>query len=469
MPKCVVVVDSVATNRIRLSALVEQAHHRVASAETPAEAGRIDAPEPDLILLGLHRGAPAETISGLRRVPGLAHAPILCLDTSPSPMRRLQTLRSGARDILSRSMPDALLLARIRGLLRDGETERECERRRATATSFGFAEAAAGFRRRAHVACVGDLSSMPALPNILGTTLPHRFDTPSLDEVLRDDAGAAPPEAYVFVSGPGYLSLDTLLPELRDRSHSRHAPVLVVHPADRPDIATRALNLGASDVAAGSSTGEELAIRIDAMLSRKRLRDGLRQSDEQSYRLAATDPLTGLYNRRYAESYLADMIFRARDDERGFAVMLIDIDHFKEVNDHFGHASGDRVLVETAARLRDNLRACDLVCRFGGEEFLVILPETEGREVEGTAERLRDAISSRPVPLDSGRSVQVTASIGVAIQLVDSLVQRPALTGTFDRMGRPCLASISQAFETADAALYRAKSAGRNRVEFSAA
>ncbi|AZQ69158.1 diguanylate cyclase [Silicimonas algicola] len=469
MPKCVFVIDSVATNRIRLSALVEQAHHRVASAETPAEAGRLDAPEPDLIVLGLHGGSSGEVISGLRGTPGLAHAPILCLDTAPSPMRRLQTLRSGARDILSRSMPDALLLARIRGLLRDGETERECERRRATATSFGFAEAAAGFRRRAHVACVGDLASMPALPNILGTTLPHRFDTPSLDEVLRDDASAAAPEAYVFVSGPGYLSLDTLLPELRDRSHSRHAPVLVVHPGDRPDIATRALNLGAGDVAAGSSTGEELAIRIDAMLSRKRLRDSLRQSDEQSYRLAATDPLTGLYNRRYAESYLADMVLRAHDDERGFALMLIDIDHFKEINDRFGHTSGDRVLVETAARLRDNLRACDLVCRYGGEEFLVILPETEGREVERTAERLRDAISSRPVSLEADRSVPVTASIGVAVHCIDTLVHHAALTGTFDRIGGSGMTPISQAFEIADKVLYRAKSAGRNRVEFSAA
>ena len=469
MPKSILVVDSVATNRIRLSALVEQAHHRVFSAETPAEAGRQDAPEPDLVLLGLQGESPSEAIAALRREPAIAQAPILCLESNPSPLRRLQTLRSGARDMLSRSLPDTLLLARVRSLLRDGEAERECERRRITATSFGFSEATADFRRRARVACVGDLATMPALPGILGSTIPHRFDTPSLDEVLRDDAGATAAEAYVFVSGPGYLSLDTLLPELRDRSHSRHAPVLVVHPSDRPDIATRALNLGASDVASGSATGEELAIRIDSMLSRRRLRDSLRQSDEQSLRLAATDHLTGLYNRRYAESYLADVIFRARDTGQSFAVMIIDIDRFKEVNDHFGHASGDRVLAETAGRLRDNLRACDLVCRFGGEEFVVILPESESREVEGTAERLRDAICAHPVALENGQSVRITASIGVAVERADALVHVPARNGTFGRMGGSCVAPISHVFEEADAALYRAKSAGRNRVEFSAA
>lgn len=469
MPRSLLVIDPVSVNRIRLAAILESAQYAVATAETPQEASRLLEAEPDLVLLGVQTESPGKAIEEVRREPGLSEAPVLCIDSSPSPMRRLQALRAGARDILQRAMPDGLLLARMRGLIREGDAERECERRRVTAASFGFAEAARGFEARARVACVGELNAFPALPSILAATTPHVFESLSLDDVLRDDANGRGHDAYVIVSGADYVSLDALMPELRDRSHSRHAPVMVLHPADRPDIATRALNLGASDIAPDSATGEELAIRIGAMLKRKRLRDTLRQSDEQSYRLAMTDSLTGLYNRRYAEAYLADLMLRGRESGEGFVLMLVDLDFFKEVNDSCGHASGDRVLREVAGRLRDNLRACDLVARYGGEEFLVVLPETDAGEAERTAERLRAAIAGRPVRLEDRTVVGVTASIGGAILRIAMGPSELAVrTGTFD-FGEPRVpAPLSEAFEAADAALYRAKAAGRNRVEFTA-
>ena len=180
------------------------------------------------------------------------------------------------------------------------------------------------------------------------------------------------------------------------------------------------------------------------------------------------DCLTGLYNRRYAEAYLADLMLREQDHERGFVMMVADLDHFKAVNDTYGHRAGDIVLCEVADRIRDNLRACDLISRYGGEEFLIVLPDTGVVEAERTAERLRRSIVARPILIDEGREIHVTASIGVFFGQDFEPVPMAARTGTFDVEPRSAIAPIRQIFDAADAALYRAKSNGRNRGEFSA-
>ncbi len=467
MAKYVLVIDPVSTNRIRLLALLEDAQYDVVSAPSVAEVSALHC-EPDLIILGLS-DKPAKTIASLATLQIAVDTPLLCLDSDPSPLRRLLVLRAGARDVLPRAAPDTLIRARLRGLIREGEAERECERRRVTAASFGFAEATREFAADARIVCVGATDAVPGVAHLLASTLEHRLDTLRIEEVLREEADQSVPDAYIIVSGQNYRVLDGLLPELRDRSQSGHAPLLVLYPADRPDIATRALALGASDIAADNASGEELSIRVEEILKRKRERDALRRSDEQSYRLAATDPLTGLYNRRYAEAYLGDLMMRASENQSGFTLMIVDLDHFKAVNDQFGHTTGDRVLCEIAHRLRDNLRACDLVSRHGGEEFLVILPDTDPAEAAITAERLRSAISSAPIGAEHGEKITVTASIGVATGSVS--MQEPVArvrNGTFDLAEPRTPLALSQVFDAADAALYAAKDSGRNRVEFSA-
>jgi two-component system cell cycle response regulator len=208
-------------------------------------------------------------------------------------------------------------------------------------------------------------------------------------------------------------------------------------------------------------------MRLTKMLARKAQNDALRRSDEQSYRLAATDPLTGLYNRRYAETYLAALPSQTDARRPEFCVLLVDLDYFKAVNDTHGHAAGDQVLREVAHRLRDNLRACDLIARYGGEEFLVVLPETSGATATLLAERLRCAINARDIRWPGGPPISVSVSIGVAAGSLASpfVGQR---TGTCDTESVFASDFFQSTFEAADAALYRAKSNGRNRVEVSA-
>lgn len=463
MPKTVLVIDPVAINRIRLAAMLEEAHYAVVAAAAPGDLapGPVEA---DLVILGFGADPPGRAMAGLAGLVDIFEIPLLCLDGEPTPMRRLMVLRAGAREVLPRLTPDGLILARLRGLIREGEAQRECERRRMTAASFGFAERTAVFDRPARVGCIG---APVGLVDMLASALPHDVGALTPAELLKDAPDRVTPEATVLACDGDAGLIDTLLPELRDRSHARHVPVLVLYPADRPDIATRALALGANEIASASASGEELALRIETMLARKRLRDMLRRSEEQSYRMAATDPLTGLYNRRYAEAYLGDLMMRASETGHGFVLMIVDLDHFKAVNDTFGHVAGDRVLCEVAHRLRDNLRACDLVSRHGGEEFLIVLPETGLEQARHTAERLRRAISAAPVEVGAGRQVTVTASIGAASAGAGRRVARRR-TGTWDVSETVESASLARVFEAADAALYRAKDAGRDRIEFSA-
>lgn len=455
MPKSVHVIDPVAINRIRLAATLETGQYDVTTSAT-VEALMRGGTEPDLVVLGLGEDAPGAALGALRH----SAAPVLALDDDPTPLRRLTALRTGAREVLPRRLPDALLLARLRGLIRDGEAEREGERRRITAASFGFAEAPARFDDGERIVLIDPGGDAPGLPALLPGVEPASIDT-----ALRDAGEAGAPDAFVVVSGDRPGTLDRILPEVRDRSHAQYCPVMVVHPADRLDIATHALDLGAAEIASDTALGEELEMRVEAMLARKRRRDRLRRCEEQSYRLAATDPLTGLYNRRYSEAYLGDLMLRAGEGGRGFVVLLIDLDHFKAVNDRFGHAAGDEVLREVAFRLRDNLRACDLISRHGGEEFLAILPDTSLEQAMQTADRLCRAVSCRPVVTGDGTALTVTASIGAATGEVASV--SAARTGTFDAPER-LLPDLGGIIAAADSALYRAKQAGRNRVVLSA-
>jgi two-component system, cell cycle response regulator len=185
-------------------------------------------------------------------------------------------------------------------------------------------------------------------------------------------------------------------------------------------------------------------------MKRKRYTDHLRNRLEESVEQAVTDALTGLHNRRYMEAHLKMLADQARACGRPLSVLFTDIDYFKSINDTYGHDAGDAVLREFAARCRRNTRGIDLACRFGGEEFVIIMPDTDIVRAFQVGERLRTYIAAEPFQLNSNTRLRVTASVGLA-----------TLEHTDD--------TVEMLFKRADKALYAAKREGRNRVVADAA
>ena len=190
--------------------------------------------------------------------------------------------------------------------------------------------------------------------------------------------------------------------------------------------------------------------RVRTQIRRQRYAIELRESVNNTLAMAVTDQLTGLYNRRYFDRHLTLMLDKAREQERDMALMLIDMDYFKSVNDTHGHDIGDAVLKEFALRLRRNIRGVDLACRFGGEEFVVLMPDTDYRQAQGVAERVRMAVAEQDFETSGTNALPITVSVGVTLN-----------EGEAD--------TPEQLLKRADVALYRAKREGRNRVVFDAA
>jgi two-component system cell cycle response regulator len=233
---------------------------------------------------------------------------------------------------------------------------------------------------------------------------------------------------------------------LRSDERTRHVPVLAILDADDRKRLVKALEIGVNDVLTRPIDPQEMAARVRTQVKRKRYTDYLRANLDHSLELAVTDQLTGLHNRRYMAGQLDALLRRAAQGGNPVSILVIDIDHFKKVNDSFGHDVGDEVLREFAVRLASNVRAIDLPVRHGGEEFVVVMPDTELEDARRIAERIRLHVAGSPFRVMDGKELlSVTISVGVATS---------AGAG-----------ETSQAlFKRADEAVYEAKSAGRNRV-----
>ena len=210
---------------------------------------------------------------------------------------------------------------------------------------------------------------------------------------------------------------------------------------DTADVVT-GLQLGAHDYLRKPFEANELMARVSAALRTKWLQDELRTRNAELDRVSRIDMLTNIYNRRHLDEHLRSVISAARRHDRTIGVLIVDIDHFKNVNDEHGHLAGDAVLREVAVRLAQAMRTEDALGRWGGEEFLAVLTDTPPEGVRVMAERLRQVIAAAPFTLDDGSQIRVTVSVGHASGTEDAevLVHR------------------------ADDALYVAKAAGRNRV-----
>lgn len=239
-----------------------------------------------------------------------------------------------------------------------------------------------------------------------------------------------------------------LCSHLRSMDESRQIPILILvdDTPDQMERLVRGLDLGVNDYLIRPVDQNELMARCRTQLRRKSYEDRLLTNYHLSMTLAVTDPLTGLYNRRYLESHLENLLQRAVMDDKPVGLLAMDIDHFKLVNDTHGHAVGDEVLKEFSTRIKRCVRFIDLAARTGGEEFVVIMPDSSLDTCMGVAERLREAIAEAAVKIpDQDLEIPITVSIGVSIS-----------RGAGDTM--------ANLMKRGDEALYAAKNSGRNKV-----
>ncbi len=223
-------------------------------------------------------------------------------------------------------------------------------------------------------------------------------------------------------------------------------PVIMLTSHEEQEAKIRGLEAGASDYVTKPFFPAELLARVKVQLKLKSLQDSLKESNRQLKELSQTDALTGLANRRRLMDILAVEFERSRRNDTPFSLLMIDLDHFKNINDNYGHQEGDVVLSSLAELMMSHLRQYDTAARFGGEEFSLVLPETDPVEAAGVAERIRKEISNMSF---SGAiaKLKITASIGVATS------------------PNPKVNHAEDLLRVADDALYEAKNNGRNRVE----
>lgn len=458
----VLIADDVATNRIVMKVKLTAAGYLpVVVADGASCLAMARAEPPDLILLDLLLPdmAGTEVLRRLRADPATRRVPVVMFSASHAVDARIEAFRAGADEFLIKPLDDQTLLARVRSLMRAREAVAGLD---AGFTAAGgghlleLAEAASPFQRPASVALV---LQRPETAMFLKRNLTARM-TDQLATVSPDQAlavglqdGPAPDlfviDADLAIQGGGLR----LMSDLRSRAATRNAGFAIYRGTGSAVLPAMAFDLGANDLISAETAPAEMALRLQRLVALKQEADRLRASVQDGLRLAVIDPLTGLHNRRYGLAQLQAIADRARGTGAAFAVLVADIDRFKSINDRFGHGAGDSVLVEVAQRLRQNLRAGDLIARIGGEEFLIALPDIALAEARSIADRLCAAMSDQPFDVVRGEALAVTLSIGLAISEAG---ETPAHVET-----------VTDIFDRADRALMRSKAAGRNQVTIS--
>lgn len=445
----ILIADAVASERIVLKARLASQAYQVDQAASAAEV--IDMAQnapPDLILLPERLGDcdGVDLFTELRAKPQTRSIPVILRLEGADCMARIRALEAGVEAVIDTRSAPALLGARIRNMLRrsvsDADLARTAEAAKA-ANGTGLREAAPHFARQGSIVIIApSLQSGQLWQQGLATQLRDRIRVLPEVAALTTLAEGPAPDAIVVAENPQAPERAlSLISDLRSRSQTMRAALILVQDAPRPAQAVTALDIGIDDLIDTGFDARELALRLRRELARKARADGTRAALQDGLKLAVTDSLTGLFNRRYALSYLD----RLRADGP-FAVMLLDLDRFKAINDSHGHPAGDAVLIEVARRMSRCLRQNDLLARFGGEEFLAAIPGGNLAKATRAADRLRKAVSALPIALPNGAvDVRVTISIGLVMS----------------DCGAPDSATL---VGHADAALYEAKAEGRDQV-----
>ena len=449
----ILVVDDIAANVKVLEVKLMAEYFEVLTAyDGPTALSIAENQAPDLILTDVMMPGMDgyEVCQRLKSNPVTAHIPVVMVTALSDVTERVRGLEAGADDFLTKPVNDISLLARVRSLARLKLMTDELRIRQAAAGhNDGMEEATLGISGETGGARILLAESSA----VTAAKIKDYLESDSHRVVSEPTIAAALQRASEDEFDLSIVSLHLgqedglrLCSQLRSREDTRHTPILLT--LDEDDLAqlAKGLDLGVTDYLIKPIDQNELRARCRTQIRRKRYHNQLRHMLEQSVSMAYTDALTSVYNRRYMNAHLDRKIMEISETAKPVSVLLLDLDHFKQVNDTYDHASGDDVLREFAKRISAGLRDSDMVARYGGEEFVVVMPDSDAAVAEIVGERLRELVGAAPYEISgSDEGLTVTMSVGTATTIdpretADNLLNR------------------------ADAALYEAKRLGRNRV-----
>lgn len=446
----VLIVDDIPANLKLLEAKLTAEYFEVIQApDGPTALELAQREQPDIVLLDVMMPGMDgyEVCQRLKQLPETHHIPIVMVTALDQQSDRIKGLESGADDFLTKPINDIALFARVKSLVRLKTLTDELRMRESTGQRIGAMEngaqpAPADFSGRCLV--VDDRARQRSrLCEMLGVK--HEVTVAETSLELMELASHGDFD-LVLIS----LSLEQedglrLCSQLKSLEATRQTPILAIVEEGDTARLVRALDMGVNDYLTRPVERNELLARCRSQLKRKRYQDQLKDNFQKSLEMAVTDSLTGLYNRRYMTNHLATLVDEGAHSGKPLSLMILDIDYFKVVNDTHGHGAGDEVLKEFAKRISTNVRGIDLACRLGGEEFVVVMPDTDIETAMSIAQRLRSRVAERAFATDTDTMIDVTVSIGLAAACWPNDNPEALL-------------------ERADQALYKAKRDGRNRV-----
>jgi len=451
----VLVVDDLQPNVRLLEARLSAEYFEVQTASSGDEALRTASQRPpDIILLDVMMPGMDgfECCRRLKSDPRTAHVPVVMVTALSEAEERVRGLEAGADDFLTKPVNDVALYARVRSLVRLKMLADEWRLRHATnqlldahEPVLAVADEPADEARillfhddRAQVERIRSILAVDSDDIVAGTD-PDK----ALRELARGDFDLA-------IVGMEVAGVDPLrfCARVRGQEATRGLPILAIMGSAEPQRLARAFDIGVTDCLEQPADLNEMLARVRTQVRRRRYQDRLRASLQQSVAASITDSLTGLHNRRYLARHLEALAASAVRSGKRVGILMIDVDRFKRINDTHGHALGDDVIRHVGQRIQQNVRNFDSIARWGGEEFLVAMPDAGEEVALMVAERLRRVIAGSPLRPASGPpgfELAVTVSIGVSV-----------IGGPGD--------TPEEALRRADEALYAAKRAGRNRV-----
>lgn len=452
----VLVVDDILANVRLLEAKLAAEYFDVVTAMNGVDAlEAVQRTKPDIILLDVMMPG-IDGIEVCRRIKSNSqtqHIPVVMVTALDQPEDRVKGLEAGADDFLTKPVNDVSLLCRVKSLVRLKMLTDELRTRTAGSDALQVVSSAQqAIDNSPGRILVIDNRAAVAERIKAALTGRHGVEVATEPQQALDAVGHSEGSFELIIVNLDMEGIDALriCSQLKSMEQTRQTPILIIVEPDDHQRLLRALDMGVNDYLIRPIDKQELMARVSTQIRRYRYAERLRTNVRATIEMAVTDALTGLYNRRYLETHLSQLMEHAANRGKPLAILTLDVDFFKAVNDTHGHDAGDRVLQEIAGRIRANIRNIDLACRTGGEEFVIVLPGTDIQTAERVGERIRRSVATRAFNANADCHLTVTASVGIA-----------ALNGFDDK--------VDDLLKRADQALYQAKREGRNRVILSAA